>query len=53
MLYRQIVGVSMRKNCAPLVADLFLFCYERDFMNDISNDNQADMIKAFNQHLDI
>ena len=31
-LYRQIVGIPMDTNCAPLVADLFLFCYERDFM---------------------
>ena len=44
----QIVGISMGTNCAPLVTDLFLFCYERDFMRDISNDNQADIIKAFN-----
>ena len=35
-------------NCAPLVADLFLFCYERDFMKDLSSDNQADVIKAYN-----
>ena len=28
-LYRQIVGILMGTNCAPLVADLFLFCYER------------------------
>ena len=38
----------MGTNCAPLVADLFIFCYERDFMKDLSNDNQADSIKAFN-----
>ena len=38
----------MGTNCAPLVADLFLFCYERDFMKYLSNDNQADIIKAFN-----
>ena len=38
----------MGTNCAPLVADLFLFCSERDFMKDLSNDNQADIIKAFN-----
>ena len=38
----------MGTNCAPLVADLFLFCYERDFMNDLSSDNQANVIKAFN-----
>ena len=38
----------MGKNCAPLVANLFLFCYERDFMKSLSSDNQADVIKAFN-----
>ena len=47
-LYRQIVGIPMGTNCAPLVADLFLFCYERDFMKDHSSDNQTDVIKAFN-----
>ena len=47
-LYRQIVGIPMGTNCAPLVADLFIFCYERDFMKDLSSDNQADVIKAFN-----
>ena len=46
-LYRQIVGIPMGTNCAPLVADLFLFCYERDFMISLSNDNQADIIRAF------
>ena len=38
----------MGTNCVPLVADLFLFCYERDFMKYLSSDNQADVIKAFN-----
>ena len=38
----------MGTNCAPLVANLFLFCYERYFMKDLSNDNQADIIEAFN-----
>ena len=47
-LYRQIVGIPMGTNCAPLVADLFLFCYERDFMKNLSSDYQADVIKAFN-----
>ena len=31
-LFRQIVGIPMSTNCAPVVADLFLFCYERDFI---------------------
>ena len=43
-LYRQIVGIPMGTNCAPLVADLFLFCYERGFMKNLSSDNQADVI---------
>ena len=34
----------MGTNCAPLVADLFLFCYERDFMMSIFDDKQADLI---------
>ena len=47
-LYRQIVGIPMGTYCAPLVADLFLFCYERDFMLSLSDNNQADIIEAFN-----
>ena len=38
----------MGTNCAPLVADLFLFCHERDFMKSLSRKNQADIIEAFN-----
>ena len=47
-LYRQIVGIPMGTNCAPLVADLYLFCYERDFMMSLSSDKDADIIEAFN-----
>ena len=47
-LYRQVVGIPMGTNCAPLVADLFLFCYERDFMMSLTDDKQADVIDAFN-----
>ena len=46
-LYRQIVGIPMGTNCAPLVADLFLFCYERDFMTPLSDVKQAEIIEAF------
>ena len=38
----------MGTNCAPLVADLFLFCYERDFMKSLTKEKQYDMIDAFN-----
>ena len=47
-LYRQIVGIPMGTNCAPLVEDLFLFCYERDIMLSLSDNNQTDIIEAFN-----
>ena len=47
-LFRQVVAIPMSTNYAPLVADLFLFCYERDFMMSLSDDKQADIIYAFN-----
>ena len=47
-LYRQVVWMPMGTNCAPLIANLFLFCYDRDFMVSLSDDKQADIIDAFN-----
>ena len=52
-LYRQNVGIPMGTNCAPLVADLFLFCYERDFLNiypaelQLNKANASDTEAAF------
>ena len=45
----KLLVFPMSTNCAPLVADLFLFsnCYGRDFMPSLSNDNQANIIEAF------
>ena len=40
----------MGTNCAPLVADLFLFCYERDFMLSLPDNNQTDIIEASNSN---
>ena len=37
----------MGTSCAPLIAGLFLFCYERDFMMSLSGDKQDDVIGAF------
>ena len=49
-VYRQVIGIQMGTNCAPLVADLFLYCYERDFMLSLNLDIhvQSDIIDAFN-----
>ena len=38
----------MDTNCAPLLAELFLFCYERDFTMYLSYGKQADIIDDFN-----
>ena len=40
----------MGTNCSPLVTDLFLYCHEIhvDFMDCLNNNNQADVIEAFN-----
>ena len=35
-------------NCAHLVADLFSYSYERDFIDFLNHGNQADVIEAFN-----
>ena len=47
-IHRQVISIPMGTNCAPLVADLFLYCYERDFMQSLKSDTQADIIDAFN-----
>ena len=43
----------MSTNCAPVVAHLFLFCYERDFMMSLTDDKQADIIDILTLHPDI
>ena len=45
-LYRQIVGIPMGSNC--LIADLSLFCDERDFMASLSYNEEAEIIQALN-----
>ena len=46
-ILRYIVGIPMDTNCGPLVADLFLFCYERNFMMSLSEEKQYEDIEAF------
>ena len=47
LLDLELIGIPMGTKCAPLVADLFIFCYERDFMKSLSRENQADISEAF------
>ena len=53
MVYQQIL--EMGTNCAPLIADLFLFLHERDFMSNRHTSKLYDLIDMFaetSQHLD-
>ena len=47
-IYRQVIGIPMGTYCAPLIAVLFSYCYERDFMLSLDKNSQADVITAFN-----
>ena len=48
MVYQQKVGITMGTNCAPLIANLFLFCYERDFMSNLHKYKQYGLMDMFN-----
>ena len=53
MVYQQIVGIHMGTTCAPLIADWFLFCYERDFMSYLHKSKRYDFIDILTTTLDI
>lgn len=38
----------MGTNCTPLIADVFFFCYERDFITSLSHNKEAEITQAFN-----
>ena len=42
--YRQIIDIPMGTDCANLIADLFLLCYERNFMASLSYNKEAEII---------
>ena len=48
MVYQQKVGIPMGTNCAPLISDLILYCYERDFMSNLQKSKRFDLIDKFN-----
>ena len=48
MAYQQVAGIPMCTNCAPLKADLFLYCCERDFRSHLLGSKRYDLIDIFN-----
>ena len=47
MVCQQMVGIPMGTSCAPLVAYLFLYCYEGDFVSELRKSKRFDLIDKF------
>jgi hypothetical protein len=47
-LFQQVVGIPMGMNYAPLLADLFLYSYESEFLQKLVKDKKMHEARAFN-----
>ena len=47
-LFQQIVGISMGTNCAPLLADTFLYSYEAEFIQSSLSTGRKQFASRFN-----
>ena len=47
-VFFKTVIISMGTNCAPLLADLFLYSYEADFIQGLRKKNQKKLARSFN-----
>jgi hypothetical protein len=47
-VFQQSVGIPMGTNCAPLLADLFLYSYEAEFVQKLLRDNNKKLALSFN-----
>ena len=50
-LFRQMVGIPMGTNCAPLLADLFLYSYENDFLDKLIKEGKRKLARRFIYHI--
>ena len=48
MVFEQTVGISMGTKCAPLLADLFLYSYEANFVHECLNNTEKNLARSFN-----
>jgi hypothetical protein len=39
-VFQQSIGIPMGTHCAPLLADLFLYSYEAEFVQKLLRDNK-------------
>ena len=47
-LFRQVIGIPMGINCAPLLADLFLYSYENEFLDNMIRSGHRRLARLFN-----
>ena len=47
-VFQQTVDIPMGTNCAPLLADLFLYSYEVDFIQGLLKKNEKKLARSFN-----
>jgi hypothetical protein len=47
-VFQQSVGISMGTNCAPLLADLFLYSDEAEFMQTLLHEKKRSLEVVFN-----
>jgi hypothetical protein len=47
-VFQQTVGIPMCTNCAPLLADLFLYSYEAYFIQGLLKTNEMKLARSFN-----
>jgi hypothetical protein len=47
-VFQQTVGMPMGTNCAPLLADLFLYLYQADFIQGLLKKNEKKLSRSFN-----
>ena len=46
-LFQQMVGIPMGTNCAPLLADLFLYSYENEFLDKLIKEGKRKLARKF------
>ena len=47
-LFQQTVGIPISTNWAPLLADLFIYSYEADFLDGLLKEKQKKLAHSFN-----
>ena len=47
-VFQQSVGIPMSTNCVHLLADLFLYWYEADFIQGLLKKNEKTLARSFN-----